>query len=118
MYGRLIAKLDFRLVRDSSPSFLIDAILGCNPDEIFDRIDLALQLLDKEGLVRRLILGQQGLHFVQVRLPTQDTRAQIGEPDAEIVAMEILLDVLYLIKELVCKMLAVLPLIMVEKMSD
>ena len=32
--------------------------------------------------------------------------------------MESLLDVLYLIKELVCKVFALLPLIRVEKMSD
>ena len=32
--------------------------------------------------------------------------------------MEVLLDILYLVKELVCKMLAVLPLVMVDKMGD
>lgn len=32
--------------------------------------------------------------------------------------MESLLDVLYLIEELVCKVFAVLPLIRIEKMSD
>ena len=83
--------------------------------QVFHPVDFVLQLFDKEILVSAFVFGQQGSHLVKITLPPQADGDELAEPALEVVAVEVLLHKLNLVKELVSEVLTILLLVTVHE---